>query len=807
MDQVSGPNDDALRRHKEYFLQYIESDESLLPEKIRALADADGQGPKRLLVDLNLLRVYDAGFTAGSDEANIVSRLLQQPAEYLPALQDAVREAVLHAQSSYNPKAVNTNDVSQIQVGLEGDFGAHFVTPRGLVATFLCQCVCVQGIVTKVSAVRPKVVKSVHYCKETNVMIAREYRDHTSLTGIPTTSVYPTKDENGNLLETEFGLCQYKDYQVITIQETPETAPLGQLPRSSDVIVESDLVDKCKPGDRVRVIGVFRAMASANAASTSGVFRTMLLANNIQLMGKEVNGIVMTTEDLMNVREFAKRPDVFDILARSIAPSIYGHAEIKQALLLQLLGGVEKNLENGTHLRGDINVLMVGDPSTAKSQLLRFVRTIAPLAVNTTGRGSSGVGLTAAVTMDPETKEKRLEAGAMVLADRGIVCIDEFDKMSEADRVAIHEVMEQQTVTIAKAGIHATLNARCSVLAAANPVYGQYNKNKRPQENIGLPDSLLSRFDLLFVVLDKLDRGADRCISDHVLRMHRYVVPGQEGIPLSFEVSSTDHQTNVNASDDSVADSIFQKFDPLLHGNVSATTHLKDNGTGVLTLDFLKKFIFYAKTRFQPLLTDAAIDVISEGYAELRSQQTARTLPVTARTLETLIRIASAHAKARLSKQIELDDAKRAMALMNYALYNEASHESVLPKETKDESPVDDDDDIDVDEAADVAQVVDDEAVEDSMPSRKKRKVEAPAPAEDDVPVEMDLLGRVSLLLNEMRSEEGGDEDMIAVKTILANLKKAGVRTSRAAVTAALTTLEQENKVMYLRGDDAVMFV
>ncbi|EQC34213.1 minichromosome maintenance protein 3 [Saprolegnia diclina VS20] len=802
MDQVSGPNDDALRRHKEYFLQYLESDESLLPEKIRALADADGQGPKRLLVDLNLLRVYDAGFTAGSDEANIVSRLLQQPAEYLPALQDAVREAVLHAQSSYNPKAVNTNDVSQIQVGLEGDFGAHFVTPRGLVATFLCQCVCVQGIVTKVSAVRPKVVKSVHYCKETNVMIAREYRDHTSLTGIPTTSVYPTKDENGNLLETEFGLCQYKDYQVITIQETPETAPLGQLPRSSDVIVESDLVDKCKPGDRVRVIGVFRAMASANAASTSGVFRTMLLANNIQLMGKEVNGIVMTTEDLMNVREFAKRPDVFDILARSIAPSIYGHAEIKQALLLQLLGGVEKNLENGTHLRGDINVLMVGDPSTAKSQLLRFVRTIAPLAVNTTGRGSSGVGLTAAVTMDPETKEKRLEAGAMVLADRGIVCIDEFDKMSEADRVAIHEVMEQQTVTIAKAGIHATLNARCSVLAAANPVYGQYNKNKRPQENIGLPDSLLSRFDLLFVVLDKLDRGADRCISDHVLRMHRYVVPGQEGIPLSFEVSSTDHQTNVTSGDDAVADSIFQKFDPLLHGNVSAATHLKDNGTGVLTLEFLKKFIFYAKTRFQPLLTDAAIDVISEGYAELRSQQTARTLPVTARTLETLIRLASAHAKARLSKQIELDDAKRAMALMNYALYNEASHESVLPKT---DTAVDDDDT--VDEPTVVIQD-DDEEVEDDMPSRKKRKVaSAPTPAVDDAPIEMDLLGHIALLLNEMRSEEGGDEDMIAVKTILANLKKAGVRTSRAAVTAALTTLEQENKVMYLRDDDAVMFV
>jgi DNA replication licensing factor MCM3 len=242
---------------------------------------------------------------------------------------------------------------------------------------------------------------------------------------------------------------------------------------------------------------------------------------------------------------------------------------------------------------------------------------------------------------------------------------------SEADRVAIHEVMEQQTVTIAKAGIHATLNARCSVLAAANPVYGQYNKNKRPQENIGLPDSLLSRFDLLFVVLDKLDRGADRNISDHVLRMHRYVKAGEEGTPLSFEVSSTDTVSALkdqSKSDDS-SESIFQKYDPLLHGG----HQVSEGGHGILTLEFLKKFIYYAKTRFQPVLTDAAINLIAEGYAELRSQQTARTLPVTARSLETLIRLASAHAKARLSKVIEKQDADKAMSLMNFALYHEAS--------------------------------------------------------------------------------------------------------------------------------------
>ncbi|KAL4172141.1 hypothetical protein KRP22_007315 [Phytophthora ramorum] len=627
--------DEAFRRHKQYFQAFLESDDGTYSDKVHSMMH---QKTTRLVVDLNDLREYDSSFmdpaVMGAQD-NIVNRLLRNPAEFVPPFEEAVKELVFNMDSTYGSKEAEATKDMQFHVGFEGDFGHHNVNPRGLLASYLTQMVCVHGIVTKCSAVRPKVVRSVHYCKETNAILSREYRDNTSITGAPTSSVYPTKDENGNLLETEFGLSQYKDYQMISMQETPETAPLGQLPRSCEIIVENDIVDKCKPGDRVRVVGIYRPLGGNSTASSTAVFRTVLIANNVQLLGKEVNGIVMTGEDLAHVREFAKRNDAFDMLSRSIAPSIYGHAEIKQALLLQLLGGVEKNLENGTHLRGDVNILMVGDPSTAKSQLLRFVRTIAPLAVNTTGRGSSGVGLTAAVTIDPDTKERRLEAGAMVLADRGIVCIDEFDKMSEADRVAIHEVMEQQTVTIAKAGIHATLNARCSVLAAANPVY----------------DSLLSRFDLLFVVLDRLDRGADRNISDHVLRMHRYTRPGQEGIPLSFEVSSTDHMallSEATGERSTEFKAIFQKFDPLLHGGYQSSSY-EGSGNGILTLDFLKKYIYYAKTRYQPVLTDSAIDLISEGYAELRSQQNARTLPVTAL------------------------DAEKAMALMSFALYHDAS--------------------------------------------------------------------------------------------------------------------------------------
>ena len=461
----------------------------------------------------------------------------------------------------------------------------------------------------------------------------------------------------------------------------PERAPAGQLPRGVDVILDDDLVDRCKPGDRIQLVGIYRSLGNRNTSSGSSTFRTLILANNIILLSSKSGGGIaqatITDTDIRNINKVSKKKNVFELLSQSLAPSIYGHDYIKKAILLMLLGGMEKNLDNGTHLRGDINILMVGDPSTAKSQLLRFVLNTAPLAIATTGRGSSGVGLTAAVTSDNETGERRLEAGAMVLGDRGVVCIDEFDKMSDIDRVAIHEVMEQQTVTIAKAGIHTSLNARCSVIAAANPIYGQYDTHKDPHKNIALPDSLLSRFDLLFVVTDDIDDFRDRQISEHVLRMHRYRQPGtEEGAPVREQQSQTLGVGLEDEQDTTKPSTVYEQFNIMLHAGMSVTT---SRGSGrkveILSIPFMKKYIQYAKQRIKPILTKGAADHIVATYSALRNDELEgnqrKTSPLTARTLETLIRLATAHAKARLSQRVEERDATAAEAILRFALFKE----------------------------------------------------------------------------------------------------------------------------------------
>ena len=628
------------------------------------------RGLRRLTVSIDEIRSHSRELADG---------LLNSPFDYSQAFDRALKNIV---NTLGNRPARETAEETMYYCAYIGSFGEYACNPRTLSSQYLNHMVSLEGIVTKCSLVRPKVVKSVHWNERKNTFHFREYKDQTmTANGAASTSVYPTDDGEGNPLVTEYGYCTYRDHQTVSIQEMPERAPAGQLPRGVDVIMDDDMVDRVKPGDRIQLVGIYRSLGNRNAGQGSSTFKTLILANNVILLSSKSGGGIaqatITDTDIRNINKISKQRRVFDLLSQSLAPSIYGHDYIKRAILLMLLGGMEKNLDNGTHLRGDINILMVGDPSTAKSQLLRFVLNTAPLAIATTGRGSSGVGLTAAVTSDKETGERRLEAGAMVLGDRGVVCIDEFDKMSDVDRVAIHEVMEQQTVTIAKAGIHTSLNARCSVIAAANPIYGQYDTHKDPHKNIALPDSLLSRFDLLFVVTDDIEDVRDRQVSEHVLRMHRYRQPGtEEGAPVREQLNQTLGVGLEDQADANKPSEVYEKFDVMLHAGVTVTVGRGSNRrVEVLSIPFIKKYIQYAKSRIKPILTKGAADHIVAAYSALRNDEMEgnqrKTSPMTARTLETLIRLASAHAKARLSNRVEEKDAEVAEGILRFALFKE----------------------------------------------------------------------------------------------------------------------------------------
>ncbi|RNJ55525.1 MCM DNA helicase complex subunit [Verticillium nonalfalfae] len=643
-------------------------------------AAADRKNQRRLNVNLDHVREHNEQLAEG---------ILRQPFDYTIAFDHALKEIV---KTLPQTRAEEVAD-ALYYCAWAGSFGLNACNPRTLSSHHLNNMISLEGIVTRCSLIRPKIVKSVHYNEAKNVFHFREYQDRTMTDGASTSSVYPQEDDEGNPLITEYGFSKYRDHQTISVQEMPERAPAGQLPRGVDVVLDDDLVDKVKPGDRVQLVGIYKTLGNRNTNHSSALFKTVILANNVVLLSSKSGGGIATATitdmDIRNINKIAKKKNLLDLLSQSLAPSIYGHGHIKKAILLMLLGGIEKNLPNGTHLRGDINILMVGDPSTAKSQLLRFVLNTAPLAIATTGRGSSGVGLTAAVTSDKETGERRLEAGAMVMADRGVVCIDEFDKMSDIDRVAIHEVMEQQTVTIAKAGIHTSLNARCSVIAAANPIFGQYDTHKDPHKNIALPDSLLSRFDLLFVVTDDIEDTRDRQVSEHVLRMHRYRQAGtEEGAPVRENTSQSLGVAVNNQTESQRQTDVFEKFDAMLHAGVTVTSGRGANKKPeVLSIPFMKKYIQYAKTRIRPLLTQEANDRIADIYVGLRNDDLEgnqrRTSPLTVRTLETLVRLSTAHAKSRLSNRIDERDVAAAESILRFALFKEVVEDESRKKRRK----------------------------------------------------------------------------------------------------------------------------
>jgi DNA replication licensing factor MCM3 len=589
-------------------------------------------------------------------------RILDEPHRFLPLLEDALVEAKANDDPSFqkNVKA----PVPRIAV--TGTFGRHHVTPRGLTSDLLSKLVCIDGIVTRCTNVVPKLVCGVHYCQETTTVVVNEIPEKLGYTTpLELTKGAPKLSPEGHPYTQEVGLSVYRDTQRITIQEMPERAPTGLLPRAVEVILEGGLVNSTKPGERVRVSALYKPLVKLDNGVTSGVVKSILVANHVKRLTKEVN-MELDPADLKSIKRVIEREDTLELCARSFAPSICGHDLVKKGLILMLLGGREKILENGTHLRGDIHSLLIGDPSCGKSQMLRFVLNIAPLAVSTTGRGSSGVGLTASVVSDKGSGERRLEAGAMVLADRGVVAIDEFDKMTTQDRTAIHEVMEQQTVTIAKAGMHVQLNARCSVVAAANPLYGSFDDNMDVAKNIHLPDSLLSRFDLIFIVRDLTDPEIDRRIARQVLRQVRYKGP-RMSTANGFVNEVVEPEAPTRDSDDPT--------------EVFVRENLYE-GKEVLTVDFLRKLIHYCKHRgAKPDLSSAAVQSLAEFYRDLRQKflLNPKGLPVTTRLLESAIRLATAHAKLKLRPEVVKEDVNVAKRMILESRDDELDEDFALP--------------------------------------------------------------------------------------------------------------------------------
>jgi replicative DNA helicase Mcm len=484
---------------------------------------------------------------------------------------------------------------------------------REIGAKHIGKLVMVEGVVVRSTPVQPLVVVAAFRC-----------RACTDITYVPQEGEFlrqPYRCQNPDchrfskfdFIEDE---SEYVDSQSFRVQELPEELPPGQIPTSLDFkAVGSDLRDAARPGDQVKVVGIVRA--SSIMAPKGGRPRTLRIhvdVNNIIPVSREPESLNITPEEEAKIKELANDPWIYRKLIQSIAPSMYGNEHIKEACLYLLFGGVPKKLPD-INVRGDLNILIVGDPSTFKSQLLRYIVSVAPRGIYTTGRGTTAAGLTASVSRT-EREGMTLEAGAMVLADRGIVAIDEFDKMKPEDRVAIHTAMEQQVVPVAKGGIVATLNARTAVLAAANPAFGRYVNERTAVENINLPPTILSRFDLIFILKDVPNEEADSKVSRHVLGLHRM-------------------------RDVAVQPPIDQ--------------------------DTLRKYVAYARN-ISPTMTQEAEEALHAFYLKMRKASSDGSMAITLRQLESLVRLAEARAKAALRTEVTAEDAEVAILMMNKSL-------------------------------------------------------------------------------------------------------------------------------------------
>ena len=538
----------------------------------------------------------------------LAKEITHKPDEYLEAFNEAVLSVLREIHPDYEQEI---REKIRVRIG-------NYTVQKGLReinADLINKLVSISGMVVRSSEVKPLAKKVAYKCTNCNTVTEAQLKGLVMKKPIKC----PACSEKELEMDPESSL--FIDFQMVRLQELPEDLPAGQLPHYIEVTVMSDLVDQCRPGDRIILTGIIRIEQEqlAPQAKTS-LFRLRMEGNNIEYLGgragskdtRYVERIMISTEDERQIRTIASKPDAYEKLIASFAPHIYGHEPIKEAILLLIVGSVTKRLEDGSTRRGDINVLLVGDPGTAKSEMLKFTAKIAPRGLYTSGRGSTAAGLTAAVIRD-KSGIMMLEAGAVVLGDQGIVCIDEFDKIKPEDRSALHEVMEQQTCSVAKGGIVATLNARTSILSASNPIYGKYDPYKNITENVNLPVPLLTRFDLIFIVRDSPDKEKDNLVASHILEIHR---------------------------------------------------DTEQAARPAIDIDLFSKYLSYAK-QIEPALTPEAIDIVRSYYMDMRRIESEGMITVTPRQLEALIRLASARSRLLLKDMVDAEDAQRAIYLVD----------------------------------------------------------------------------------------------------------------------------------------------
>ncbi|HEX6253356.1 MAG TPA: minichromosome maintenance protein MCM [Nitrososphaera sp.] len=538
----------------------------------------------------------------------LAKEITHKPDEYFEAFNEAVLSVLREIHPDYEQEI---REKIRVRIG-------NYTVQKGLReinADLINKLVSISGMVVRSSEVKPLAKKIAYKCTNCNTVTEAQLKGLVMKKPVKC----PACSEKELEMDPESSL--FIDFQLVRLQELPEDLPAGQLPHYIEVTVMSDLVDQCRPGDRIILTGIIRIEQEqlAPQAKTS-LFRLRMEGNNIEYLGgragskdtRSAERILISAEDERQIRTIASKPDAYEKLIASFAPHIYGHEPIKEAILLLIVGSVTKRLEDGSTRRGDINVLLVGDPGTAKSEMLKFTAKIAPRGLYTSGRGSTAAGLTAAVIRD-KSGIMMLEAGAVVLGDQGIVCIDEFDKIKPEDRSALHEVMEQQTCSVAKGGIVATLNARTSILSASNPIYGKYDPYKNITENVNLPVPLLTRFDLIFIVRDSPDKEKDNLIASHILEIHR---------------------------------------------------DTEQAARPAIDIDLFSKYLSYAK-QIEPALTPEAIDIVRSYYMDMRRIESEGMITVTPRQLEGLIRLASARARLLLKDMVDAEDAQRAIYLVD----------------------------------------------------------------------------------------------------------------------------------------------